>query len=851
LILNPQLISDPQWFTQLQRAVDRCRTTSHPMLRAVYTLENSGGHSTLVEEHVAGPSLLDLLRSRSVLIAPEVLRLLSLLARLADHARAHQLEYVDLSLSGIHFVDRHSTSTGIQPDLLRRPLTTWEHVEPKVDAIDFSFASSQVDTLAGQETLAGKVAAGGPGGSYLRSLSLLAYELLGGPRATVEETGQYKPIAALTEEGNTVLRRGLIDEYPSAAKLAEELAAAVGIKKPVASVSTTEQPDAEPLTRILPPDAPTAVPTTKRRSRVSAWGWILALGFISLIGVGGYLVYSTFNQNQQVVTSGQEIVALSIRSDPSGASILLDGKPPVGPGNSFTHVPFGIHQLTATLDNYEPIKQDIEVRRGMNPQIDLQLSPSQEIAMLTVRSDPSGALVLLDGKPSAGIANTFTHVPFGMHQLTATLDNYELVKQDIEVRRGMNPQIDLQLKPSQEIATLTIQTDPPGASILLDGKPPAAPSNTFTHVPFGTHQLTAALENYLTIKQEVEVRRGTTPQIHLKLKQDPISALLVEAKKYDEGTPQQLAAYVQLVQSATASAAANAGQYTKELERIIERLRTKSPAISREEFGLSYKESIKKAANLNLLSGIVWLAENEKGSEAFSLFLRAANSGDSYAMMKVGRFYLRKGTTKDNDEGFSWLNRAYNAPNRNLEAGAYIGDCYLSGKGTKQDVQKAEEIILPLASQKVVPAMTLAGRILLYKADLKRAEAESSTAPQTRKQLSAQADELDRQAREWWERAAKEGDWNASARLGQFYADGSGGVEKNEAEAEKRYQEGVNHGNALSMFLYGLLIEKKPGRRAEAETLMSEAAAAGLPSAVKWCKENNVTFTETKSDDDK
>jgi hypothetical protein len=51
------------------------------------------------------------------------------------------------------------------------------------------------------------------------------------------------------------------------------------------------------------------------------------------------------------------------------------------------------------------------------------------------------------------------------------------------------------------------------------------------------------------------------------------------------------------------------------------------------------------------------------------------------------------------------------------------------------------------------------------------------------------------------------------------------------------------------MFLYGLLIEKKPGRRAEAETLMREAATVGLPSAVKWCKENNVTFTEARSDD--
>jgi TPR repeat protein len=407
----------------------------------------------------------------------------------------------------------------------------------------------------------------------------------------------------------------------------------------------------------------------------------------------------------------------------------------------------------------------------------------------------------------------------------------------------------LKLNPSQEIAALSVQSDPSGASILLDGKPPVGPGNSFTHVPFGMHQLTATLDNYQPVKQDIEVRRGMAAEIHLKLKQDPISALSADAKKYEEGTPQQLAAYVQLVQLSTASGAANAGEHTKELEHIIERLRTRSPAISKDEFSLSYKGSIKKAANLNLLPAILWLAENEKASEAFSLFLRAANLGDSYAMMKVGRLYLRKGTAKDDDEGFSWLNRGYNARNRNLEAGAYIGDCYLSGKGTKQDVQKAEEIIMPLASQKVVPAMTLAGRILLYKADVKRAEAGSSTAPQMRKQLNAQADELDRQAREWWERAAKEGDWNAAARLGQFYAEGSGGVEKNEAEAEKRYQEGVNHGNALSMFFYGLLIEKKPGRRAEAETLMSEAAAAGLPSAMKWCKENNVTFTEAKPDD--
>ncbi len=159
----------------------------------------------------------------------------------------------------------------------------------------------------------------------------------------------------------------------------------------------------------------------------------------------------------------QEIAALSVQTEPAGASILLDGKPPQAPPNTFTHVPFGTHQLTATLDDYEPIKQDIQVRRGMTPQIRLQLKPIQEIAALSVQTEPAGASILLDGKPPQAPPNTFTHVPFGTHQLTATLDDYEPIKQDIQVRRGMTPQIRLQLKPIQEIAALSVQTEPAGA----------------------------------------------------------------------------------------------------------------------------------------------------------------------------------------------------------------------------------------------------------------------------------------------------------------------------------------------------------------------------------------------------
>jgi len=405
--------------------------------------------------------------------------------------------------------------------------------------------------------------------------------------------------------------------------------------------------------------------------------------------------------------------------------------------------------------------------------------------------------------------------------------------------------------PIQEIATLSIQTEPPNATVLLDNKPPDSLPGTFSHVPFGKHQLKAALDNYETLEQEIEVSSGTSSEVHLTLKQKPNrrELLMGDIKRYDEGTPEYLTAYVRLVQFLTSSGASDAQGETAKLSQIIDQFRNRTPPITKDAFGLFYKQIVSDAGDLNILSALLWLADNEKGTEAFNSYQRAANLGDSFAMMKLGRAYLRKVSSNDEAEGFRWLNQAFNAPHPNLEAGAYIGDCYLSGKGTKQDPLKAEQVIMPLANQKVVPAMTLAGRILQYKADLQRVEAEKAANPQQKKLLNAQANDWDRQAREWWEQAAAKEDWNALARLGQCYQEGWGGLSKSESEAEKRYQQGVQHGNVLSMFFEGLLIYKKPGRRSEAEDLISKAASAGLPSAEKWCSENNVTFSEVRSDE--
>jgi TPR repeat protein len=416
------------------------------------------------------------------------------------------------------------------------------------------------------------------------------------------------------------------------------------------------------------------------------------------------------------------------------------------------------------------------------------------------------------------------------------LNDYEPIKQDIEVRKGMAPEIRLKLKPIQEIPTLSVVTDPPGASILLDGKAPQSP-NTFAHVPFGTHQLTATLDKYEATNQEIQVAKGMPPEIRVTLKPESSSkdALIVEVKKYGEGTPEQVTALVRLVQFYTSSKTPDAEEHTKELAEIIEQLRTKTPPFTKDEFSAAYKTSIKDAADLNVLPAILWLADNEKGRASFDLFLRAANLGDSYAMMNVGRLHLFKGTAADDEQAFSWLKRAFQSAKPNLEAGAYLGFCYLNGRGTKKDPNEGKKIIISLAKQNVVFAMTQAGVLLAKEAQQKREKSE--------------ADALEVQARQWWERAAAQNDWNASARLGLFYQEGLGGLTKSDEQAERLYQEGVKHESNLSKYYYAsFLLEKKPDRRNEAENLMSQAAAAGIPSARIWCEQNNVTFNKAVPD---
>ena len=257
LIFSASFLADTVRFTSMEEEVNRLQIGNHTGLRQVYSLESTAHHSFLVQEWVVGPSLLEILRARSTMTAPEVIKLLDQLAPLADHATQKNLQTVDFTLNGVQLTYPGLIQAAISTQLLQKPLSAWPGLAVKVAALDFSSSGPSADqaTWAGSATLIQGAGAGnGPRGSHLRLLSLLAYELLGGQRAVVETSGRISPVASLTEGGNVVLRRGITDDYPgSAAMLAEFREIVGGAERTVAPIEPlVREPLHDPEPELLP-----------------------------------------------------------------------------------------------------------------------------------------------------------------------------------------------------------------------------------------------------------------------------------------------------------------------------------------------------------------------------------------------------------------------------------------------------------------------------------------------------------------------------------------------------------------------------------------------------------------------
>lgn len=213
---------------------------------------------------------------------------------------------------------------------------------------------------------------------------------------------------------------------------------------------------------------------------------------------------------------------VTIRTEPAGAEVFLDGK-----DMGITPLVLPVEQarspsLSLQLTGYHPWTGVIAKENPLPDPIVLKMQSQKA----TVRTQPPGAQVSLDGT-QMGRSPVVIQIPaVGSHTLKAELERYESVA--VKVGKGKPVPDPLVLPPL--FYTVKVHSEPKGAEILLDDAPRGiTPLETLEVPKRGTHTLRLRLQGYLDLVHRLDP--GAAPPGVLKLQVAKTEEKPAEKKK--------------------------------------------------------------------------------------------------------------------------------------------------------------------------------------------------------------------------------------------------------------------------------------------------------------------------------
>jgi hypothetical protein len=225
-----------------------------------------------------------------------------------------------------------------------------------------------------------------------------------------------------------------------------------------------------------------------------------------------------------------------------------------------------------------------------------------KIGTLSVRSDPDGARVDIDGKVM-GVSPWSGPVPPGTHLLIVTKEGYEPSKINFTMAAG----VDFSLSPPLHKAApagpgkLTVDTKPMGARLLVDDQGQGRAPNTLTLQP-GSHKITALYEGFAPATQTAEIAPAESKSVTLTLSAGDLSAARARLEKAHQSAPKDADVSLNLAQVCDAMkenpcaieayesflSNAPASSYQTDVRGRLSQVRAEQTARERENQGLDF-----------------------------------------------------------------------------------------------------------------------------------------------------------------------------------------------------------------------------------------------------------------------
>ena len=169
----------------------------------------------------------------------------------------------------------------------------------------------------------------------------------------------------------------------------------------------------------------------------------------------------------------------------------------------------GQYTVRATAEGYHPLETEVTVdeRDSQTLELNLQLLPG----LVSIDTVPPGASVKIDGDPAGQTPLVDLPLEAGAHTLLVEAERYLPLTSELAVTgRNIPQQLELELAPAW--AEVTIDSQPRGAAILVDGEA-AGTTPAVVEIIGGERQLILQLAGYADWQQALAVEPGQPLQL--------------------------------------------------------------------------------------------------------------------------------------------------------------------------------------------------------------------------------------------------------------------------------------------------------------------------------------------------
>ena len=288
---------------------------------------------------------------------------------------------------------------------------------------------------------------------------------------------------------------------------------------PEPTVTETSVPTTEPTTSptLLPTSIETALPTPEPTGIETSEPTLEPTTIPTPVMVVESLDIPVVNESiSPLAVSGN----FSFISVPSGASVTFDS------------ANLGVTPLTVPVDGAAPTPHEVIIRAtgyqdwntsidhnpvGVTETITATLLPQPPNGSIVVTSNPTGATVALDSLDIRTTPYTYADVLPGGHTVSVSKDGYLPYSTSITVSSGGQSVVSASLTPVSTTGSLTVDTNPSGAAILLNGVVYGISPAHFDAIQTGTYNLQLIRHGYQPVSKNIEITAGNENTVQVAL----------------------------------------------------------------------------------------------------------------------------------------------------------------------------------------------------------------------------------------------------------------------------------------------------------------------------------------------